>query len=99
MSPVSINTPSTFLGFVSLTLRDWSLIMGSGGELQNGRGGGHIKFYSYKRGGGVRKSFSHAEGGGRGGGVVGHNKFRGSVYTVARSFGHIEGGVQKVSTL
>ena len=41
--------------------RDWSLITGRGGGLQNGRGG-HVKFYPYEKGGG--KSFSHAEGGG-----------------------------------
>ena len=31
------------------------------GGLQNGRGGGHVKFYPYEKGG--RKSFSHSEGG------------------------------------
>ena len=55
-----------------LVLRDWSLITGRGGEgLQNGRGGGHVKFYPYEMGRGV----SHAEGG--------HKKFRGSFYAVA----------------
>ena len=47
---------------VRLTLRDWSLITGRGG-LQNGRGGGHMKFYPYEKGG-RKQSFSHAEGGG-----------------------------------
>ena len=53
-------------------LRDWSLIMGRGGGgagYKSGvgggatkrEGGGHVKFYPYKKGGG--KSFSHAEGG------------------------------------
>ena len=39
--------------------RDWSLIMGrgGGGGLQNGRGGGHMKFYPYeKKGGGGTRS-------------------------------------------
>ena len=38
-------------------LRDWSLITerGGGGRLQNGRGGGHEKFYPYEKGG--RKKF------------------------------------------
>ena len=31
-------------------VRDWSLITGRGG-LQNGRGGGHVKFYPYEKGG------------------------------------------------
>ena len=57
-----------------LVFRDWSLITGSGG-LQNGRGGGHVKFYLYEKGGG-EKCFSHAKGGGR-------KKFRGSFYTEA----------------
>ena len=47
--------------FITTSLRDWSLIMGMGG-LQNGRGGGHVKFYPYEKGGGG-KSFSHADGG------------------------------------
>ena len=34
-----------------LGLRDWSLITGRGGGLQNGRGGGHVKFYPYEKGG------------------------------------------------
>ena len=34
-----------------------------GGGLQNGRGRGQVKFYTYKKGGRVgRKSFSHDEG-------------------------------------
>ena len=32
-------------------VRDWSLITGRGGGLQNGRGG-HEKFYPYEKGGG-----------------------------------------------
>ena len=43
------------------------------GGLQNGRGGGYVKFYPYEKGGG--KSSSHAKGG--------HNKFWGSFYAVA----------------
>ena len=57
-----------------MVLRDWSLITGRGGGLQNGRGG-TLRFTPTKRGGGG-KSFSHAEGGG-------HNKFWGSFYAVA----------------
>ena len=38
-------------------LRDLSLVAGRGGGLQNGRGGGHVKFYSYEKGGGGRKKF------------------------------------------
>ena len=52
-------------------VRDWSLIMGRGGGLQNGRGGGARDVLP------LRKSFSHAEGGG------GHKKVSGSVYAVA----------------
>ena len=57
-------------------LRDWSLIIlrVGGGGVQNGRGGGHVKFYPYEKGGG-QKILSHAEGG--------HNKFGGSFYAVA----------------
>ena len=44
-----------------IVFRDWSLITGRGG-LQNGRGGGHAKFYPDEKGGGG-KSLSHAEGG------------------------------------
>ena len=39
---------------------DWSLITGSGGYKT---GGGHLKFYPYKKKGGGGKTFSHAEGG------------------------------------
>ena len=42
-------------------IRNWPLITGRGGGLQNGRGW-HVKFYPYEKGGGG-KSFSHAEGG------------------------------------
>ena len=32
-------------------VRDWSLITGrGGGGLQNGRGGGHVKFYPFEKG-------------------------------------------------
>ena len=48
-----------------IIVRDWSLITGRGrgGGLQNGRGQGHVKFYSYERGG--RKKFYPYEKGGR----------------------------------
>ena len=36
-------------------IREWSLTTGRGGGLQNRRGGGVVKFYSYKRGGGGRE--------------------------------------------
>ena len=39
--------------------------MGGGGR-KNRRGGGHVKFYPYKKGVGGTKSFCHAEGGGGG---------------------------------
>ena len=45
------------------------------GVLQNGRGGGHVKFYPYVKGGGSGKRFSHAEGG--------HKNCWGSLYAVA----------------
>ena len=38
----------------AIRIRDWSLITGRGGGLQNGRGG-HVKFYLYEKGG--RKKF------------------------------------------
>ena len=37
-----------------MKIRDWSLITGREG-LQNGRGGGHVKFYTYEKWG--RKKF------------------------------------------
>ena len=46
--------------------------MGRGWGLQNGRGGGHVKFYPYENvggGGGRGNSFDHAEWGGGGGGA------------------------------
>ena len=53
-------------------LKDWSLITGRGGGggvgLQNGRGGGYVKFYPYEKGG--EKSFGHAEEGPTSFGVV-----------------------------
>ena len=33
-------------------IREWSSMTGRGGGLQNGRGGGQVNFYSYKKGGG-----------------------------------------------
>ena len=53
-----------------MKIRNWSLITGRGGGLQNRRGGGTSSFTPTKRGDG--KSFSHAEGG--------YKKFWGSFY-------------------
>ena len=47
-----------------VSLRDWSLIKGRGGGLQNGRGGGHVTFYPYKKGGGAEKVLAMLKGGG-----------------------------------
>ena len=44
-------------------LRDWSLITGRVGELQNRKGGMGSVTPTKRRGGGGTKSFSHAEGG------------------------------------
>ena len=43
------------------TLRDWSLIMGSGATKREGV---QVKFYPYKKKGGSGKGFRHAEAGG-----------------------------------
>ena len=56
-----------------LILRDWSLITGSGGATKR-EGGGHVKFYPYKKGG-RKKVVAILKGG--------HNKFWDSFYTVA----------------
>ena len=49
---------------VARCLRDWSLITGrGGGGLQNGRGGGHVKFYTYEKGGGAEKVLAMLKGG------------------------------------
>ena len=48
------------LYYLNSGIRDWSLITrmgGGGGGLQNGRGGGHMKFYPYDTGGGGHKMF------------------------------------------
>ena len=45
-----------------LTLSVWSRGGGGGATKWEG-GGGHVKFYPYKKGGGAVNSFSHAEGG------------------------------------
>ena len=37
--------------------------MGRGGGLQNGRGGGHVKFNPYKKGGGAEKVLATLKGG------------------------------------
>ena len=57
------------------TLRDWSLITGRGGGLQNGRGGARKVLPLRKGGGGVEKVLAMLKGG--------HKKFRGSFYVVA----------------
>ena len=49
-------------------LRDWSLITGRGGGLQNGREVGASEVLSLQKKGGGGNSFSHDE-------VGGHNKF------------------------
>ena len=65
---------SGFLGGMGKGRSVGSLITGRGGGrwLQNGRGGGHLKFYPYEKGGG--------------GGLAilnwGHKKFWGSFYEV-----------------
>ena len=38
-----------------VSVRDWSLITGRGGGYKTGGGGGHVKFYPYKKGGGRKK--------------------------------------------
>ena len=55
-----------------------------GGGLQNGRGGGQVKFYPYKKGDGGGKRFSHA---GRG-----VQEVLGSFEVRALSFSHAEVG-------
>ena len=56
-----------------LLIRDWSLITGRGGGLQNGRGW-HIQFYPYEKGGGY-KVLAMLKGD--------HKKFGGRFYAVA----------------
>ena len=63
-------------------IRDWSLITGRGGGLQNGSGG-HMKFYPYEKGV-AKKVLAMLKGQ--------HKKFWGSFYAVAWSFSHIVGG-------
>ena len=87
-------------------LRDWSLIIGTGKGATNGKGVGHVKFYSCrKQGGGCGKSFSHAWVGGGGGGRGGYNKFWSNFCHIeeggggTKSFHSLKGcggGVQKV---
>ena len=53
-----------FLHKTRTYIREWSSIKGRRG-LQNGRGGGQVKFFPYKKvGGGGRKYFSHPKRGG-----------------------------------
>ena len=56
-------------------MRDWSLITGRGGGLQNGRGGAREVLPQGK--GGAEKVLAMLKGGG------GHNKFWGIFYVVA----------------
>ena len=58
-----------------MCIRDWSLITGRGGGYKTG-GGGHMKFYPYKKGGGAGKVLARLKGGG-------HKKFWGSFWAVA----------------
>ena len=55
------------------SVRDWSVITGRGGGLQNGRGG-HVKFYPCEKRG-AQKVLVMLKGG--------HKKFWGSFYVVA----------------
>ena len=57
-----------------IMLRDWSLITGRGGGLQNGRGGAH-EVLSLQKGGGAEKVLAILKGG--------HKKFWVSFYAVA----------------
>ena len=57
-----------------MALRDWSLITGRGGGYKTG-GGGHVKFYPYKKGGGAEKVLTMLKGG--------HKRFWGTFYPVA----------------
>ena len=61
MNPHTTLTMLEYYGHSGLIIRDWSLITGRGGGLQNWRGG-HVKFNPYEKGGG--KSLSHIEMGG-----------------------------------
>ena len=62
--------------FHSSAIRDWSLIRGGGGGLQNGRGGGMRSFTPKKKGGRgeAQQVLSMLKGG--------HTKFWGSFYMV-----------------
>ena len=51
----------------SWVIRDWSLITGKGGGVQNGRGGGSCEVLPLEKGGGGGKGFSYDE---RGGGTT-----------------------------
>ena len=48
---------------MSHVIRDWSLITGMGGGLQNGRGGVQVKFYPYEKRG-AEKVLAMLKGGG-----------------------------------
>ena len=77
-----------FYSILMSSLRDWSLITGRGAT--NRSGGAHEVLPLQK--GGAKKSFSYGE--------VGAQTVLGSFLRLSlRSFSHIEGGVQKVSTL
>ena len=73
-------------------LRDWSLITGRG--LQNGRGGGgHVKFYPYKKGGGAEKVLAMLNGGG---GTKSFHSFKGG--GARKVLPCVEGGRKKFRT-
>ena len=72
--------------YIGSDFRDWSLITGRGGGLQNERGACEV--LPQRKGGG--KSFRHAEGGGT-------KSFE--VVLIRECFSHSDGGAQKESTL
>ena len=63
------------VGAVKRGVRDWSVITGRGGATKREGGGGHVKFYPYKKGGGAGKVLAMLKGG--------HKKFWGRFYMVA----------------
>ena len=62
---------------------------GRGGGAAKWEGGGHVKYYPYKKGGGGGTSFSHAEGGPK--------TFWGSFYAVALAI--LKGGITSFHSL
>ena len=65
--------PECYPAIPGIMLRDWSLIMGRGGGLQNGRGGAREVLPLQK--GGAERVLAMLKGG--------YNKFWGSFYAVA----------------